>query len=539
MTPSPTAPADSVHPDPSKIIVPRRHGQVLVEPPFSVLENALRSRPLLDATEFASTSLTQLRKKARAHFLQAATTWAALIQSPPPRADALESPWVITGHQLEFYHAGVWVKVLAADELAKRVPGAVAFDLLVDHDIVDERGFDVPARRDETVGGGGGWERRKVEFAPSNALPAEALHAPDNDTFEHWDAAVARHPQSHTDTLAMFMSALRAPAKRPYPQWLSQARAQVEHAFNIHVHHVPTSLACAGETWNFFIRAWVTHAAEWTALYNRHLAAYRSRQGIKNTQHPMPDLTRTPTQWELPFWIYRLGEPRQRLTIRQTPAGPVFLHDNAELPIDAVLAGHENLVIRPRALALTLFIRLFLADVFIHGIGGALYDQITDGLLADLTHTATPPYGCVSAAWLLPLGRPLEDADDIAALRWRRHHAAHNPQLVIDPFTALKTDVAELIRDRRHLIEKIATSLTTHRKDPDARRDRRTWFDDLHRINTELHKKAPRLLTNLDHQLQEAQQKREQNKVLLWREYFFALHSTDSLQKLITTLHTL
>ena len=38
---------------------------------------------------------------------------------------------------------------------------------------------------------------------------------------------------------------------------------------------------------------------------------------------------------------------------------------------------------RTRALATTLFARLLLADVFIHGIGGAKYDQVTDEICED------------------------------------------------------------------------------------------------------------------------------------------------------------
>jgi hypothetical protein len=529
------APSNSVHPDPLKIIVPRRHGQVLIEPPLAVLAEALREREGGESGAFAGKPLRELRAAARQHFLTAATEWATATHASAPPADALKKPWIITGHQLEFYHAGVWAKVLAAHELAARMEdagGAVAFDLLVDHDVVDHLGFDVPTER------GDHWDRPSVEWATASALPAEALHAPSNAAFEKWDADVAAHPQSHTDSLALFLSALRLPNARPYPQWLSKGRAQVEQAFDVHVHHVPTSLACAGDGWRFFVRAWMDHAEAWTASYNQHLASYRQRQGIKNAQHPMPDLAHTGDQMELPFWIYRPGEARQRLLIRKTAGTIKCLHDNTELDADAVLSGAENLVIRPRALALTMFVRLFLADVFIHGIGGALYDQITDGILAELIGTV-PSYGCVSAAWLLPLGRPLEDADDIAALKWRRHHAAHNPQLVIDPFTALKTDVAELIRDRRGIIERIAASLAARRKDPLARQERRAWFDELHRVNTDLHGQAPRLLENLDHQLKEAQEKREQNKVLLWREYFFALHTMESLRKLISTIHAM
>ena len=36
----------------------------------------------------------------------------------------------------------------------------------------------------------------------------------------------------------------------------------------------------------------------------------------------------------------------------------------------------------PRALSLTGFLRLAVVDQFVHGIGGALYDRVTDQILA-------------------------------------------------------------------------------------------------------------------------------------------------------------
>jgi hypothetical protein len=237
----------------------------------------------------------------------------------------------------------------------------------------------------------------------------------------------------------------------------------------------------------------------------------------------MPDLTREGERVELPFWTYVPGQPRERLVAR---AGS-----------DPFREIQPGAVIRPRALALTMFMRLFFADLFIHGIGGALYDQITDGMLRELAGFV-PAYGCVSAAWLLPLGQPLENLDDIAALKWRQHHAEHNPQLAIDPFTAVRTDVAELIRDRRELIARISESLAAKRRDAGAFQERREWFRKLHALNEELHGKAPRVLANLDRQIADAERAAEQNKVLLWREYFFGLHSMESLQKLIAAVRT-
>src|SRR5690348_825634 len=97
---------------------------------------------------------------------------------------------------------------------------------------------------------------------------------------------------------------------------MSQARRGVEQELGLQVHHVPTSLMCQGDAWLQFVWAWIENAPAWAQCYNRQLAAYRARLGIKSPQHPMPDLTCSPRSYELPFWVYRAGEPRQRLLLQ-------------------------------------------------------------------------------------------------------------------------------------------------------------------------------------------------------------------------------
>ena len=66
-----TIPAPStttfVHPDPAKIVVPRKHGQILIEPPLGVLEGAIADHGDVSGD----------RAEAREHFLKMAVKWAA------------------------------------------------------------------------------------------------------------------------------------------------------------------------------------------------------------------------------------------------------------------------------------------------------------------------------------------------------------------------------------------------------------------------------------------------------------------------------
>lgn len=533
----------SLRPDAARLTVPRKHGQVLIEPPLLTLQTALRRGCPLSGN-LLGVPFSEVRQRARADLLQAASQHAALIGAPTLEAGALSKPWVLTGHQVEFYHAGVWAKVLASDALARRT-GAVALDLLVDHDVVEDLGFDVPERLPD-----GKWKRTRVEWSEAPHIAADGLAVPSRETFAAWDATLARVNGAESDALAMVLAALQpahagaiAGLPHGYTAWMSRSRRALENALGLQVHHVPTSRMCESSAWHLFVLAWVANADAWSAVYNTHLAAYRQANGIHNDHHPMPDLHRDGAL-ELPFWIYRVGQPRARLIVRFAGGQPEVHLGFEAIALPAISAGaaweaaeqmarvlaERQLVIRPRALTLTMYVRLLLSDLFIHGIGGALYDQITNGLMEDLCGVRTS-YGCVSAAWLLPLGQPVEAEADISALCHERHHLQHNPQLGIDPFTALTADFAELLTHRRECIAHIQQSLQRARRDETE--PRHTWFAQLHELNQRLHEKSPQILQKLDARITAARAALEQNKVLLWREYYFGLHTLASLRELM------
>ena len=53
------------------------------------------------------------------------------------------------------------------------------------------------------------------------------------------------------------------------------------------------------------------------------------------------------------------------------------------------LKNMDGWELRPRALTLTIWARLLIADLFVHGIGGAKYDRISDTMRRVCAHNAT------------------------------------------------------------------------------------------------------------------------------------------------------
>ena len=84
----------------------------------------------------------------------------------------------------------------------------------------------------------------------------------------------------------------------------------------------------------------------------------------------------------------------------------------AELP-------RRGIKLRSRALTTTLMARLILGDLFLHGIGGAKYDELTDQLFRRFFDIEPPGFMILSATMHLPIDRPRVSAEDARGGRTR------------------------------------------------------------------------------------------------------------------------
>ena len=73
--------------------------------------------------------------------------------------------------------------------------------------------------------------------------------------------------------------------------------------------------------------------------------------------------------------------------------------------------------LRSRALITTLWARLVLGDLFLHGIGGAKYDQVTHLLIERFFGLPAPGILVLSATLHLPIARPRARTEGTAAIR--------------------------------------------------------------------------------------------------------------------------
>jgi hypothetical protein len=94
--------------------------------------------------------------------------------------------------------------------------------------------------------------------------------------------------------------------------------------------------------------------------------------------------------------------------------------------------GRRGVKIRSRAMITTLWARLALGDLFLHGIGGAKYDQVTDLLIERFFGLSPPGFMVLSATLLLPIERPRVSSDDVRALRHQLRELDYHPEQYAD-----------------------------------------------------------------------------------------------------------
>src|SRR5205085_9668892 len=116
--------------------------------------------------------------------------------------------------------------------------------------------------------------------------------------------------------------------------------------------------------------------------------------------------------------------------------------------------------LRPRAVTLTMFVRLYLADLFVHGIGGGKYDELTDAIVASFFRVTPPAYAVVTGTLRLPFPSRPDYRDRILAERRHRRDWRWNPQLFIEP-------------ERRKAVDALIASR------PSGRAEREQWFRDI------------------------------------------------------------
>ncbi|MGB0716056.1 MAG: hypothetical protein ACPGXK_09270, partial [Phycisphaerae bacterium] len=383
--------AGSVDIDFQTLVAPKSDGDVLVSPPAhawqSIAEQNHEQLGRCDAT-LLDRPLSHWRSAYRHAFGTPDDQWLTIV-----------------GHQPECYHAGVWAKYVVASRFAAAGGGKV-LNLIVDNDAAKNLRIALPVMKDAA------WHVQSSPLAPGGdhliyeqipGLPNADVQKLATQWREQWGT---RYEDS---CLPAFVDGLTAGPSERWVEQLRRGQKAIDARFDVSMDDCPVSrLPGDPITADMILRP-----DEFSACYNSALASYRKNHGIAGSKRPVPDLVREGDVFELPLWFLvgqsgAEGAARQRLYVHCAGNQRVLMAGTQEVvrisseDVTEPAALYARLAeagasIRPRALTLTLIARLLLADIFIHGIGGAKYDRMTDDLIRRYFGCQPPGFTCVSA----------------------------------------------------------------------------------------------------------------------------------------------
>jgi hypothetical protein len=535
--------------------VPREDETLFAQPALtSGIEAAAQNHALLESTtiDVQGRSLAALRRWTRETVIPAAHSYTGrLLEDDLPTLDSMtghESVFV-SGHQPSLFHPGVWVKNFAISELATR-SGGVALNLVIDNDTLSTSGLRLPSgSRDQP-------DSQTVSFDVDRApQPWEDVCIEDAALFESFaDRVVAGMASWEVTPLIaeIWSDAVRVGRETELLRdAFTGARVGLERRWGLQNLELPLSRLCTLDPFLWFASHIFAQLPKFHAVHNEVLTQYRDVNRIRSQSHPVPEL-HTDGEWlEAPFWMWRAGEQTRRHVFARKTEHHVELSDGldvfAELPLtpnmDACCAvevlrelPHQGIRLRTRALTTTLFSRLCLGDLFVHGIGGAKYDEMTDRIIYRMFGMQPPEFQTMSATLLLPMAEPFDvrPCDERRLLSQLRDLRYNSDRHIDDDGEA-----ARPIAEKRALIEE----QRSQQLEKATRRERRRRVRENHARFIRLKELADQLsVFSADQQERitaELQTVREQltaNETLKDREWSFCLYPEDKLRPFITQL---
>lgn len=534
---------------------PRGDRQSLIVPPLADMINRLsgakasaRAGRIEGEVRLGQWPLERVRKLARAEALAAAIKHTGSYRdlwfdSAEYQAQAATRPWIVAGHQPELFHPGVWFKNFLLSRAALHT-GVVPLNLVIDNDLCRAPAIRVLTRGDQN--NGSPLRLESVLFdAPAPAVAWECRSVVDQTTFDSFPQRVRhtlvdelRHP-----LVDRLWSHARVAARRTgrLGLALAEARHALEGELGLRTLELPLSQLCQQQSFARFSLELLRDLPRFQQIYNQQRAAYRTLNHIRSESHPVPVLT-TRSGWiEAPWWVYRINTPTRKRLFAKLEGRDLLLSDQAgwQATIEGPLADDDavaqwqdfeadGVLLRPRALITTMFARLVISDLFMHGIGGGKYDQMTDALIGEYFNIQ-PPAMCVATATLhLPLAReavPGTLLDNQAAVnreveivrRLRFHPEDH--------VTAPDQETQQLLESKRQLLRAIP-----------PRGEKWEWHRQITQVNQRLAELNRAAIQQSERRLQELAGQERQLKLIFSRELSFCLfelpYAADALNAL-------
>ncbi|MBO8127190.1 MAG: hypothetical protein H0Z38_08160 [Firmicutes bacterium] len=445
-----------------------------------------------------------------------------------------QSFFLVSGHQPRFYHPGVWAKNFLLSTAVAEAQ-AIPINLIVDTDEVGSLGVELPVKR-------GTWSVEKISLAetvPGSTF--ETVAAPKPRVIRSFSEKLSALPtagyrpetvRAKSRFTEALESMLEADVQPPsLAAWLTILRRRCEGEKAAYL-ELPVSRLAELPEFKGFAGEVITQAAEFTKQYNLTLQRYRKEHGYRYRVNPFPDLFRDEQagRYELPFWISHQGTRVPAYVVVENSGKIRLLAGEAEVKVFNSEVWAEDLAevaLRPRGMTLTLFVRLFCADLFLHGIGGAKYDGATDAFIRDYLGLTPPIYAGATLTLFPALEVPKVTHQDLVEQEELIRDVEYNPDRHLKDAGLAKAEITrlrELVSKKQELIEKI--------KEPGV--DKKTLGLEIKGINKQIGESLSSYRQKLEEKLESDRKLYQERELVMRRDFPYFLFDADLVSRLVT-----
>ena len=514
---------------------PREHGEAFVEPSLDQASRVLQAnRRMLSKQQLFAT----IRHQARRQLIGDALRYTSVYRTPDWLAgqsvdELLDRPIVMAGHQPVLFHPGVWFKNFALSHVAQQT-GALAFNLVVDNDVASGCSIRVPTLAAQTSQA----SYVSVPFDDAGGgVPYEQTTIQNREVFEQFAGRVKKAvaPVVQEPCVDRLWQHARAAIERCGVAGcaMAQARHGLEGELGLKTLELPLGVVCRTTAFAEFVLAILSELPRFHRCYNGAANQYRSEHGIRSTAHPVPNLDEQDGWFEAPLWIYGNQSPARRPVWVRLRDDQLLISDRAEREIEIdirfpKLAAEKlssmitpEFKLRPRALLTTMYARLILSDLFIHGIGGAKYDQLGDRIIHSFFMVDPPEFMVMSATVKLPSDQSSDNAIRVSQLKRELRDTRFQPER----FAEVAELDGSLIERKKQLLE--------NQPAPNARGD---WHREITEITRTLAACLDGERSRLAAELVTARRQASSDAILSSREHPFCVFSLQYLQNTFSEL---
>jgi len=325
--------------------------------------------------------------------------WRALTRSE--LGLPVDLPLIATGHQALWWHPGILAKYIAVDHVAKRLGWATA-NLIVDQHDAEFGKFEVAVRHADGL-----LTVRELRL-PASASGRVMGRQPAIVKVEEIRLA----DDDHATVLRTMRKAMLAHTDAPNVA-LQMARAMTD-VMRDHAGVAPMPVLTATDLMSTgFVKELVLAM---TADPTRCAVAYNAAVKAVPEARLEPLLVRD-DYIEVPLW--RIDGEGRRKRAYDSDA-------EAWLAVDAAVRPD----LMPRALLMTAIMRLAVCDLFVHGVGGGVYDHAMEHWLRDWLGVVVSPMATVTATVRQPFSESNDDPGELVKAMSAARRLWHDPDSI-------------------------------------------------------------------------------------------------------------